>query len=73
MHEQKQLYLVYSQQTHLFHDCTFDFPVVFIVSEAQIQKVVGVFLLLFFLGKRRTTAQESTQKTIQASWFSSGQ
>lgn len=43
MHEQKHLYLLYSQQTHSFYHCTFNFPVVFFVSETQTQEVLGVF------------------------------
>lgn len=43
MHEQKHLYLLYSQQTHLFYHCTCNFPVAFFVSETQTQEVLGVF------------------------------
>lgn len=41
MHVQKHLCLLYSQHTHLFYYCTFNFPVAFMVSETQ--EALGVF------------------------------
>lgn len=43
------------------------FPLHFLFQKHKHKK------FLVFLGKRQTTAQESTQKTIQAHWFNSGQ
>lgn len=65
-HQAVNQYLLFEQQTRFFTYCTSYFPLAFIVSESQ--DVPGVFR-----NKKGVKAQESTQKTIQAHWFSSGQ